>query len=58
MLQEREEALLKQQKKNIGDVFDLSSLTLDEPPSPVEEVLTNTSSTKVSPTSWPGHVTT
>lgn len=51
MLQEREEALLKQQKKNIGDVFDLSSLTLDEPPSPMEEVLTNVNSAKVSPTS-------
>lgn len=49
MFQEREEQLLKQLKANIGDEFDLSSLTLDEPVSPVEEVPTNTSSTKVSP---------
>ena len=47
MFQEREEALLKQQKENAGDVLDLSSLTLEEPSSPVEEVVTNTSSTKV-----------
>lgn len=40
--------LLKQQKANPGDGFDLSSLTLEEPSSPVEEVVTNTSSTKVS----------
>ncbi|XP_053181139.1 RING finger protein 10 [Scomber japonicus] len=46
LLQEREEMLLKQQKPNIGDCFDLSSLTLEEPASPVEEVVTNISSTK------------
>lgn len=46
LLQEREEMLLKQQKANPGDGFDLSSLTLEEPSSPVEEVVTNTSSTK------------
>lgn len=43
--------LLKQQKPNTGDGFDLSSLTLEEPASPVEEVVevvTNISSTKVS----------
>lgn len=39
--------LLKQQKPNTGDSFDLSSLTLEEPASPVEEVVTNISSTKV-----------
>lgn len=49
VLQEREETLLKQQNMNAGDVFDLSSLTLDEPSSPVEEVLPSISSTKVSP---------
>lgn len=49
MFQEREEQLLKQLKANIGDEFDLSSLTLDKQVSPVEEVPTNTSSTKVSP---------
>ncbi|XP_075881686.1 E3 ubiquitin-protein ligase RNF10 [Nelusetta ayraudi] len=46
LLQEREEELLKQQKANIGDGFDLSSLTLDEPASPVEEVQTITSHSK------------
>ncbi|XP_070760023.1 E3 ubiquitin-protein ligase RNF10 isoform X3 [Enoplosus armatus] len=46
LLQEREEMLLKQQRAKPGDSFDLSSLTLEEPSSPVEEVVTNTSSTK------------
>ncbi|KAM9359992.1 E3 ubiquitin-protein ligase RNF10 isoform 2-T2 [Symphorus nematophorus] len=46
LLQEREEALLKQQKVNAGDGLDLSSLTLEEPSSPVEEVVTNISTTK------------
>ncbi|KAM7416354.1 hypothetical protein PAMA_018430 [Pampus argenteus] len=46
LLQEREEMLLKQQKPNTGDSFDLSSLTLEEPDSPVEEVVTNISSAK------------
>ncbi|XP_068559918.1 E3 ubiquitin-protein ligase RNF10 [Cebidichthys violaceus] len=45
LLQEREEMLLKQQKANVGDNFDLSSLTLEET-SPVEEVVTTISSTK------------
>ncbi|XP_068460591.1 E3 ubiquitin-protein ligase RNF10 [Clinocottus analis] len=46
LLQEREEMLLKQQQKaNVRDSFDLSCLTLEEP-SPVEEVITTTSSTK------------
>ncbi|XP_034397468.1 RING finger protein 10 [Cyclopterus lumpus] len=46
LLQEREEMLLKQQQKaNLRDSFDLSCLTLEEP-SPVEEVVTTTSSTK------------
>ncbi|XP_054466997.1 RING finger protein 10 [Anoplopoma fimbria] len=45
LLQEREEMLLKQQKANVGDSLDLSSLTLEEP-SPVEEVVTTFSSTK------------
>ncbi|XP_069034571.1 E3 ubiquitin-protein ligase RNF10 [Embiotoca jacksoni] len=40
LLQEREEMLLKQQKAN-ADSLDLSSLTLKEPASPVEEVVTN-----------------
>lgn len=40
--------LLKQQKASAGDSLDLSSLSLEEPSSPVEEVVTNTSSTKVS----------
>lgn len=36
---------------NAGDVLDFSSLTLEEPSSPEEEVVTNTSSSsKVSPT--------
>lgn len=48
MLQEREEELLKQLKANIGDGFDLSSLTLDEPASE-PEVQTITSHSKVSP---------
>ncbi|XP_018524270.1 RING finger protein 10 isoform X2 [Lates calcarifer] len=46
LLQEREEMLLKQQKTNAADSFDLSSLTLDEPSSPVEEVITNITSSK------------
>ncbi|XP_035514355.1 RING finger protein 10 [Morone saxatilis] len=46
LLQEREETLLKQQKANAVDGFDFSSLTLEEPPSPVEEVVTNSSVTK------------
>ncbi|XP_078106384.1 LOW QUALITY PROTEIN: E3 ubiquitin-protein ligase RNF10 [Sander vitreus] len=45
LLQEREE-MLKQQKANVGDSLDLSSLTLEEPSSPVEEVVTTFSSTK------------
>ncbi|XP_031704885.1 E3 ubiquitin-protein ligase RNF10 isoform X2 [Anarrhichthys ocellatus] len=45
LLQEREEMLLKQQKANVRDSFDLSSLTLEET-SPVEEVVTTISSTK------------
>uniref|UniRef100_A0A8C9ZSL5 E3 ubiquitin-protein ligase RNF10 n=1 Tax=Sander lucioperca TaxID=283035 RepID=A0A8C9ZSL5_SANLU len=45
LLQEREE-MLKQQKANVGDSLDLSSLTLEEPSSPVEEVVTTSSSTK------------
>lgn len=48
VLQEREEELLKQLKANIGDGFDLSSLTLDEPASE-PEVQTITSHSKVSP---------
>ncbi|XP_041643251.1 RING finger protein 10 [Cheilinus undulatus] len=46
LLQEREEMLLKQQKENAGDSLDFSSLTLEEPPSPGEEVVTHISSTK------------
>ncbi|KAM6944736.1 E3 ubiquitin-protein ligase RNF10 [Lycodopsis pacificus] len=45
LLQEREEMLLKQQKANVRDSFDLSYLTLEET-SPVEEVVTTISSTK------------
>lgn len=45
LLQEREEELLKQLKANIGDGFDLSSLTLDEPASE-PEVQTITSHSK------------
>ncbi|XP_047447738.1 RING finger protein 10 [Mugil cephalus] len=47
LLQEREEMLLKQQNVS-ADGLDLSSLTLKEkePPSPVEEVVTNISSAK------------
>ncbi|MED6248712.1 hypothetical protein ATANTOWER_003941 [Ataeniobius toweri] len=41
LLQEQEETLLKQQVVN-ADNPDLSSLTLKDPPSPVEEVVTNT----------------
>ncbi|XP_042344319.1 RING finger protein 10 isoform X1 [Plectropomus leopardus] len=41
LLQEREEMLLKKQKANVGDSFDLSSLTLEEPSSPEEEVVPN-----------------
>ncbi|XP_068167819.1 E3 ubiquitin-protein ligase RNF10 [Antennarius striatus] len=47
LLQEQEEALLKQQRLNAGEGFDLSSLTLDEPSSPEEDdVPTSFSSTK------------
>lgn len=49
MFQEREEELQKQLKANIGDEFDLSSLTLEESLSPVEEVRTTSSHNKVSP---------
>ncbi|XP_028269332.1 E3 ubiquitin-protein ligase RNF10 isoform X1 [Parambassis ranga] len=45
LLQEREEMLLKQQKAN-ADSLDLSSLTLKEPPPPMEEVVTDISSAK------------
>lgn len=45
LLKEREEGLLKQQKSS-ADNFDLSSLTLEEPSSPVEEVVINNGSTK------------
>lgn len=45
LLKEREEMLLKQQKAN-ADSLDMSSLTLKEPSSPVEEVVTNNSSAK------------
>lgn len=40
--------LLKQQKANAEDGFELSSLTLEDPPPPVEEVVTNFTSAKVS----------
>lgn len=40
--------LLKQHSGNAGDSLDLSSLTLEEPSFPVEEVLTNISCAKVS----------
>ncbi|KAM9858356.1 E3 ubiquitin-protein ligase RNF10 [Aulostomus maculatus] len=46
LLQEREEMLLKQQKLNSGDSLGLSCLTLEEPASPVEEVVTTLSSAK------------
>ncbi|XP_022612014.1 RING finger protein 10 [Seriola dumerili] len=46
LLQEREEMLLKQVKANAADSFELSSLTLEDPPSPVEEVVTNVTSAK------------
>lgn len=46
LLQEREEMLLKQQKANVGDSLDLSSLTLEEPCFPEEEVVTHYSITK------------
>lgn len=46
LLQEREEMLLKKRKANAGDDLDFSCLTLEEPSSPVEEVVTHTSSTK------------
>uniref|UniRef100_A0A7N5ZT77 E3 ubiquitin-protein ligase RNF10 n=1 Tax=Anabas testudineus TaxID=64144 RepID=A0A7N5ZT77_ANATE len=46
LLQEQEEMLLKQHKGNAGDSLDLSSLTLEEPSSPVEEVVTNISCTR------------
>ncbi|KAM4576937.1 E3 ubiquitin-protein ligase RNF10 [Odontesthes bonariensis] len=45
LLQEHEEMLQQQQKTNM-DSPDLSSLTLKEPSSPVEEVVTNISSAK------------
>ncbi|XP_020326220.1 RING finger protein 10-like [Oncorhynchus kisutch] len=45
-LQEREEALLKHQKACTKDNIELSSLTLADPPSPEEEVVTIFSSTK------------
>ncbi|XP_037337253.2 RING finger protein 10 [Pungitius pungitius] len=45
LLQEREEMLLKQQKAQFGNSFDLSFLTLEEP-SCVKEVVTTISSTK------------
>lgn len=48
VIKEQEEMLLKQHKGNAGDSLDLSSLTLEEPSSPVEEVVTNISCTKVS----------
>ena len=48
MVQEQEEMLLKQQKVNAADSLDLSSLTLEDPSSPVEEVVTNVTSAKVS----------
>lgn len=47
VIQEREEALLKQQNTSGGDL-DLSPLTLEEPSSSVEEVVTTISSPKVS----------
>lgn len=40
--------LLKQQKANEVDSLDFSCLTLVEPSSPVEEVVTTINSTKVS----------
>lgn len=46
LLKEREEGLLKQKKSSAVDCCDLSSLTLEEAPSPVEEVVINSSSTK------------
>lgn len=45
LLQEQEEKLLEQQKEN-ADSLDLSSLTMKEPCSPVEEGVTNISSAK------------
>ncbi|CAL9708637.1 unnamed protein product [Knipowitschia caucasica] len=45
LLKEREEGLLKQQKSNADNSFDLSSLTLEEPPPPFE-VITTSCSTK------------
>lgn len=45
--QEREEMLLKQQKVNSPDVLKMSSLTLEEESSPVEDVLPKTSGSKV-----------
>ncbi|XP_041756767.2 RING finger protein 10 [Coregonus clupeaformis] len=45
-LQEREEALLKHQKACTKNNLNLSSLTLADPPSPEEEVVTTFSSTK------------
>lgn len=46
LLKEREESLIKQQKANAGDHLDLSSLTLQDPPFPIDEVVNNVSSTK------------
>lgn len=46
LLQEREETLLKQQRGGAADGLDVSSLTLEEPCAPVEEVVTHSSSTK------------
>lgn len=46
LLQEREEMLLKQQRGGAADGLDMSSLTLEEPCAPVEEVVTHSSSTK------------
>lgn len=45
LLKEREEMLMKLQKAKAGECFDLSSLTLEEPPPPVE-VVTTIGSTK------------
>ncbi|XP_065819877.1 RING finger protein 10 isoform X2 [Labrus bergylta] len=45
LLQEREE-MLKKQKANAEDILDFSSLTLEQSPCPVEEVVVHTSSNK------------
>ena len=47
MVQERVEALLKHQKACAEDNLELSNLTLADPTSPEEEVVTTFSSTKV-----------